>query len=220
MFYTLSIVGIRCSNFNCLQDLSRGTSKEADKEKGGICRSDSVKDSDETERRCKALQGQVKRLKHEYSKLSRKKETERDSTWNQYKMMESNYTSQLKCKSVEVEQAKERIEELLVSLEKLQSANKEKDDMIDKLRMDLTELKADSNRKNEEISKLSSDLDKLRRSKSTLATPSLVSCTVENVNSSIGTKISMRERKPLVKIESSSLNARDPVKDIRKVTTN
>lgn len=203
-----------------MQDLSRGTSKEVDKEKGGIGHSDSVKDSEETERRCKALEGQVKRLKHEYSKLSRKKDTERDSVWNQYKMMESDYTSQLKFKSVEVEQAKERIEELLVSLEELQSANKEKDNMIEILRMDLAELKADSNRKNEEISKLSSDLDKLRKLKSASATPSLVSCTVENVNSSIGTKSSMRERKPLVKIESSSLNARDPVKDIRKVTTN
>lgn len=98
---------------------------------------------------------------------------ERDFVWNQYKKRESDLTDRLKSKSTEVEQANEKIQKLLASMEILQSSNTEKDCIILKLK---TELEDASGKKSEEISRLSRELELLRKGKSASVTPVLRRC--------------------------------------------
>lgn len=102
----------------------------------------------------KAMENELRRLKHENKKLGSKKNSElsallseRDFAWNQYKELESNLTDQLRGKHAEVEQANEKIEKLLANMEQLQSSNNEKDDVILSLKTDMAELESDSLRK-------------------------------------------------------------------------
>lgn len=112
---------------------------------------------------------------------------ERDFVWNQYnkredqhKKRENDLTDRLKGKSTEVEQANEKIQKLLSSMERLQSSNSEKDRIILKLKTNTSELVEASEKKSEEISRLSRELELLKNGRSVSITPVLRRCSTKS----------------------------------------
>ncbi|XP_038715435.1 uncharacterized protein LOC120009064 isoform X1 [Tripterygium wilfordii] len=110
----------------------------------------------------KMLEGEVRRLKHEYEKLASEKRSEisalfagKKFVWNQYNLMEQKLTNQLKSKHSELELANGNIVQLLGSMEQLQSANDEKNELIARLNAKVAGLEAGANKSVERISKLS-----------------------------------------------------------------
>lgn len=160
----------------------------------------------------KAMENELRRLKHENKKLGSKKNSElsallseRDFAWNQYKELESDLTDQLRGKHAEVEQANEKIEKLLANMEQLQSSNNEKDDVILSLKTDMAELESDSLRKTEEISQLSRELELLRKARSDSETPVLRRCIAEAARSQLGGKNSGVQSKSITVKKSSQV---------------
>ncbi|OVA18568.1 hypothetical protein BVC80_1831g105 [Macleaya cordata] len=197
------------------KEKSGGKDVEVEKEKGGDGNPKSAENSKEDERRSKILEGEVKKLKRAYEKLTSKNSSEvsallseRNFVWNQFKKMESDYTSLLKSKRIEVAQANEKIKELLTSMEKLQSSHNEKDETIMKLKAKLAKLEADVASSNREISVRSRELELLRNSRSTLDTPFLNRCTTEPSTTSSESQKDSRNRKKLhLKKESARSQA-------------
>lgn len=155
------------------------------------------------------MENELDRLKDDSEKLGSKNDSElsvlkseRDFAWNQYKELESNLTEQLTGKRAEVEQANEKIQKLLESMEQLQLSNKEKDDLILSLKSDVAELKSDSLRKTEEISKLSRELE-LLKTRSNSETPVLRRCTSESGRSQLNGKKSGLDSKNIIVKKSS-----------------
>ncbi|XP_022982194.1 uncharacterized protein LOC111481094 isoform X1 [Cucurbita maxima] len=135
------------------------------------------------ERRSKALEGEVKRLRSEYEKLASEKRsevtalvTEKKFLWNQYNIMENDCTRKLKSKQSELELANQKIEKLLASLEELQSSSNEKDGIIAMLQTQVGKMETDSSKLKHEISRLSRDLELQRKSFNANATPVLNPC--------------------------------------------
>lgn len=190
----------------------QGISKVGDKEKGsrGDNNLKSVKTTKEEEQCAKRLEGEVRKLKWEYENLASRNSAEvsallaeQNFVWNQYKIMESNYSNKLNSKHVEVEQANEKIDNLLVGMEQLESLNNEKDDKIVKLKTDLAKMETETKKKNEEISRLSKEVELLRKSRSASVTPFLNRCTEKQKTSSqgknkswIGRNISIKKETP------------------------
>ncbi|CBI19864.3 intracellular protein transport protein USO1 isoform X2 [Vitis vinifera] len=189
-----------------------GISKVGDKEKGsrGDNNLKSVKTTKEEEQCAKRLEGEVRKLKWEYENLASRNSAEvsallaeQNFVWNQYKIMESNYSNKLNSKHVEVEQANEKIDNLLVGMEQLESLNNEKDDKIVKLKTDLAKMETETKKKNEEISRLSKEVELLRKSRSASVTPILNRCTEKQKTSGqgknkswIGRNISIKKETP------------------------
>lgn len=194
------------------QDDYQGISKVGDKEKGsrGDNNLKSVKTTKEEEQCAKRLEGEVRKLKWEYENLASRNSAEvsallaeQNFVWNQYKIMESNYSNKLNSKHVEVEQANEKIDNLLVGMEQLESLNNEKDDKIVKLKTDLAKMETETKKKNEEISRLSKEVELLRKSRSASVTPILNRCTEKQKTSGqgknkswIGRNISIKKETP------------------------
>lgn len=190
----------------------QGISKVGDKEKGsrGDNNLKSVKTTKEEEQCAKRLEGEVRKLKWEYENLASRNSAEvsallaeQNFVWNQYKIMESNYSNKLNSKHVEVEQANEKIDNLLVGMEQLESLNNEKDDNIVKLKTDLAKMETETKKKNEEISRLSKEVELLRKSRSASVTPILNRCTEKQKTSGqgknkswIGRNISIKKETP------------------------
>ncbi|WKA10306.1 hypothetical protein VitviT2T_027882 [Vitis vinifera] len=190
----------------------QGISKVGDKEKGsrGDNNLKSVKTTKEEEQCAKRLEGEVRKLKWEYENLASRNSAEvsallaeQNFVWNQYKIMESNYSNKLNSKHVEVEQANEKIDNLLVGMEQLESLNNEKDDKIVKLKTDLAKMETETKKKNEEISRLSKEVELLRKSRSASVTPILNRCTEKQKTSGqgknkswIGRNISIKKETP------------------------
>lgn len=189
-----------------------GISKVGDKEKGsrGDNNLKSVKTTKEEEQCAKRLESEVRKLKWEYENLASRNSAEvsallaeQNFVWNQYKIMESNYSNKLNSKHVEVEQANEKIDNLLVGMEQLESLNNEKDDKIVKLKTDLAKMETETKKKNEEISRLSKEVELLRKSRSASVTPILNRCTEKQKTSGqgknkswIGRNISIKKETP------------------------
>ncbi|XP_038704968.1 uncharacterized protein LOC120000876 isoform X2 [Tripterygium wilfordii] len=159
-----------------IRDNSPRNSTKSDKRKSG--NGDTDKDVGS-----KMLEGEVRRLKHEYEKLASEKSSEisallaeKKFVWNQYNLMEKNLTNDLKRERSELERANGRIVELLGSMEQLQSSNNEKNEMIARLNAKVAGLEADANKSVEHISKLSRDLELLRKCRSASITPVLQRC--------------------------------------------
>ncbi|XP_058091055.1 uncharacterized protein LOC131237356 [Magnolia sinica] len=119
-----------------------------DKRKGGDKDLKTGRNAKEEDKRTKTLQEEIRRLKSANEKLNSQKSAEisallaeRNFVWNQFKRMESDYTNLLKSKRIEVEHANESIEKIQLSVETLQSSNKEKDEAIFKLKADLAKHK-------------------------------------------------------------------------------
>ncbi|KAF8405367.1 hypothetical protein HHK36_010271 [Tetracentron sinense] len=209
------------------KDKSQEKIKENEKGKkgGGDDERKSVGSTKEEEQRSKILEGEVRKLKRAYEKLTSKNSSEvsallseRNFVWNQFKKIESDYTSLLKSKHVKVDQANEKVEELLAGMERLQSSNTEKDDTILKLKTNLAKLEEDTNNSNKEISRLSRELELLRKSRSSSVTPVLNRCTTKPSTCSLGSKKDGRDRsRPIVKKELAGSQVSDPVKDTEKI---
>lgn len=147
------------------------------------------------ERRSKILEGEIRRLKHEYEKLAFEKSSEvsallaeKKFVWNQYKIMENDYTSKLGSNRSEVAKANETIEKLLSRVEQLQSLNDDRDEMIARLRNKVAEMEAETNNLNEATSRTSHKLNLLKKSRSSSVTPVLNCCTARARRSCVGAK--------------------------------
>ncbi|XP_022132146.1 protein MLP1-like isoform X2 [Momordica charantia] len=153
------------------------------------------------ERRFKALEGEVRRLRREYEKLASEKMSEvsalvaeKKFVWNQYNVMENGYTSKLKSKHSELELANQKIEKLVATLEQLQTSSNEKDGIIATLRDQVGKMETDSSKLKEEVSKLSHELEVQRKSMNANATPVLNQCTAGTRPSSLGGKNCKKNR--------------------------
>ncbi|GAB2293866.1 hypothetical protein Dimus_028077 [Dionaea muscipula] len=118
------------------------------------------------------LEKEVERLKTEYQELSTQKSaeisallTEKSFVWNQYRIMESDLTNQLRIKNVEVSKLNEKVVILLENIEELQSANEEKDAKITALEANVAKLEADADKKSQEFSRILKEVEPLRRIK-------------------------------------------------------
>lgn len=118
-----------------------------------------------------ALRGDLQKLKHSYKSLGSRKESEvsalmaeKDFVWNQLNKMESDYTSLLKVKRIEVEQANETIQKLQSSLENLKSLISERDGTIAKLEAESAMLGSDLRRHTQEAERTSKEVGKIQLS--------------------------------------------------------
>lgn len=172
----------------------------------------------EEKRLSKGVDDDLRKLQQEYDKLALEKKTEvsallsqKQFVWNQYNLLEKDCTSKLKSKQSEVDQADEKIQALLASMEQLQSSNKEKDDKIASLETDFTKLK-------EENSKVLRELESLRKSASASATPVLNHCSAGTRAYNLRGKNSALDRSIVtVKKESSAAQLTDPLKNTKMV---
>ncbi|XP_047326279.1 uncharacterized protein LOC124929946 [Impatiens glandulifera] len=89
--------------------------------------------------------------------------SERDFIWNQFKKMESDLTNRLKNQTNLIENGDAKIEELVVTMNKLETSNLDKDELIMKLKSDVAKLEADSIAKGEEVSRLTREVESLRK---------------------------------------------------------
>ncbi|KAL0438426.1 UNVERIFIED_CONTAM: hypothetical protein Slati_2325600 [Sesamum latifolium] len=128
--------------------------------------------------RNKALQNEVRKLKSEIEKCKSEKNSEisallreKKFVWNQLKMMESDYTKQLRKKSDEVEHANAKLQALANRAEELQISN-------EKLRIDFDKMESESVKKSEEILRLLKEIE-LLKSKLGSASPLLRPCRTE-----------------------------------------
>ncbi|KAL0314582.1 UNVERIFIED_CONTAM: hypothetical protein Sangu_2302600 [Sesamum angustifolium] len=128
--------------------------------------------------RNKALQNEVRKLKSEIEKCKSEKNSEisallreKKFVWNQFKMMESDYTKQLRKKSDEVEHANERLQALVNRAEELQISN-------ERLRIDFGKMESESVKKSEEILRLLKEIE-LLKSKVGSVSPLLRPCMTE-----------------------------------------
>lgn len=144
----------------------------------------------------KILEGEVRRLKLEYDNLSSERNSEvstllaeKNFVWHQYKLMETDLTSKLNSKRVEVDQANEKMVKLLASMEQLQSSNNEKDELIAMLKTKIAEMEASTYKGNGEISRLTQELELLRKHRSSAVTPVLNGCTAGARTSNAGDNI-------------------------------
>lgn len=161
---------------------------------------------------------ELKKLQGEYDKLASEKKTEvsallaeKKFVWNQYNLMEKDYVGKLKSKQSEADQANEKVQALLASMEQLQSANKEKDDKIALLETDFTKLK-------EENSKVVRELESLRKSVSAPGTPVLNHCSAGTRAYNLRGKNSALDRSIVtVKKEPSAAQLTDPSKNTKMV---
>ncbi|XP_038717334.1 uncharacterized protein LOC120010623 isoform X2 [Tripterygium wilfordii] len=160
-----------------IRDNSSRNSSKPDKRKSG--NRDTDKDVGS-----RMLDGEVRRLKHDYEKLASEKSSEisallaeKKFVWNQYNLMEQNLTNRLESKHSDLERANGKIVQLLGSMEQLQSSNDEKNELIARLNAKVAGLETDANKSVEQISKLSQDLEFLRKCRSTSSTPALKRCT-------------------------------------------
>lgn len=125
---------------------------------------------------------------------------EKKFVWNQYKIMENDYTAKLKTKEAEVEKANEKIKVLVSGMEQLRSENYEKDSKICELESKIAEMEAETKSLNKEISGLSVELESLRKLQNNNVTPVLNHCSDGNKASGLGIK-SIKSRSMIVQKE-------------------
>lgn len=189
---------------NDLQDDDQGNFEQVNNEKSGKTT------KAEKLLHVKKLEGEVRKLKCENENLASRNSgevsvllAEQQFVWNQYRIMESNYSRKLKSKNVEIEQANEKIDNLLAGMQQLESLNKEKDDMVAKLKTNLSKKETETKERDEEISRLSKEVELLRKSRSvSVVTPMLNRCREkQNTSSFEGNKKGRAVRNSSVKKE-------------------
>ncbi|XP_042373841.1 nucleoporin nup211-like isoform X2 [Zingiber officinale] len=126
-------------------------------------------DSERGESSSADLRGELQKLKHSYKSLSSRKEAEVSAlmaekvfVWNQLNKMESDYTSLLKAKRIEVEQANETTQKLQSCLENLKSLISERDGAIAKLEAERAMLGSDLRRHTQEAERTSKEVEKIQ----------------------------------------------------------
>ncbi|KAK7303609.1 hypothetical protein RJT34_14519 [Clitoria ternatea] len=168
------------------------------------------------------MKNELRSLKDEYDKLALEKSSEvsallaeKKFVWNQYNIMETNYTNILRTKEAEVENANEKINVLVSRTEQLQSENNEKDSKISGLESKVADMEAERKKLSEEISGLSVELESLRRLKNNQVTPVLNRCMEGTKKSTSGIVKSSMSRRNMTKKESTP-NAPAPGKSSEK----
>ncbi|CAL0309204.1 unnamed protein product [Lupinus luteus] len=212
--------------FGCLSSKSSNVedqetvSKGSDKRKKRITDSESKStSSDAEEEKCsKIIQDELRRLRGECEKLSLEKSSEvqailaeKKFVWNQYNIMENDYTNKLRTKQAEVEKSSEKIKMLVSNMEQLQSENNKKDSTIAQLESKVADMEAEKTRLKEEISGLSVELDYFRKSRNNRGTPVLNRCTEGTKTSDSGVSESGSKRRSVsLKKEVSTPDALVP----------
>lgn len=166
----------------------------------------------------KKTKDEMRRSKGECEKLALEQSSEvlallaeKKFVWNQYNIMENEYTNKLRSKQTEVEKANEKIKILVSSMEQLQSENNKKDSTISQLESKVGDMEAETKRLKEEISGLSVELDSLRKSRNNRVTPVLNRCTEVTKTSDSGVGKSSRGiRNTTLKKEISTPDAPVP----------
>ncbi|KAG4146911.1 hypothetical protein ERO13_D05G189400v2 [Gossypium hirsutum] len=131
----------------------------------------------------KTLEGNLRRLKLKYENLASEKScqiaalmAENKFAWNQFNIMETQFTDKLNSKNFELDKANRKIEALISNMEELRSSNAEKDEMIQILKSELSQKEADASRFHE-VSKMSRQVEFLRKPRSSSHTPVIKHCT-------------------------------------------
>ncbi|OMO87416.1 hypothetical protein CCACVL1_09059 [Corchorus capsularis] len=128
----------------------------------------------------KSLEGEMRKLKLEYENLVSEKKAllaENKFAWNQFNLLDSQFTDKLNSKNSELEDANRKIEALISNMEELRSCNAEKDQLIERLKVELSQKEADASRVHEGVSKKSREVESLKKSKSASSTPVIKRCT-------------------------------------------
>ncbi|KAJ6681032.1 CYTOMATRIX PROTEIN-LIKE PROTEIN [Salix koriyanagi] len=190
--------------FSYLSQNSKANSEATSNGKGG--RSYDLKSGG-----AKKLEAEVERLKLENEKLVAEKNSEvsallkeKTFVWNQYNNLESNLTSKLRSKEAEVENANEKIADVLATAELLQSSNDEKDEIIRRLNTKVAKMEADTEKWKEEISKLSRELEFLRKSRSAQVTSIMKPCSAQARTSTLGSRSCGRDISNLIDMKVST----------------
>lgn len=115
------------------------------------------------------LKRKLQKLKRSFKVLSSEKDAEvaalvsqKDFVWNQYNKMDNDYTSLLKTKRIEVEQANEAIQKLELNIRNLQSSVIEKSETIARLEAERARLESDLRRQTQEAEKSSHEVERLQ----------------------------------------------------------
>ncbi|XP_027338261.1 uncharacterized protein LOC113852222 [Abrus precatorius] len=172
------------------------------------------------------IKDELRRLKGEYEKLALEKCSEvsallaeKKFVWNQYNMMDSDYSNKLRTKQADLEKANEKIKVLVSSMEQLQSEKNEKDSKISELESKVADMEAETTRLNKEISGLSAELESLRRLRNDQVTPVLNHCTEKAKTSDLGNTKSIRTRRNMnLNKEICTPDAPAPAKSSEKGT--
>ncbi|RDX76597.1 hypothetical protein CR513_43397, partial [Mucuna pruriens] len=178
----------------------------------------------EKEKCSSEIKDELRRLRGEHEKLVLEKYSEvsallaeKKFVWNQYNIMENDYTDKLRTKETEVEKANEKIKVLVSSMEQLQSENSEKDSKISELESKMAEMEAETKRLNKEISGLSVELESLRKFRNNQVTPVLNQCTQGKPESGVA-KSNRSRRNMTLKKEICTPDAPAPAKSSEKAT--
>ncbi|CAI0435713.1 unnamed protein product [Linum tenue] len=170
------------ADFRALFDLLTASSKETDEPDQGT---ESRRRTRSSTSKIAAADPESERLKLKYEKLVSDKNVviamlskEKTFIWNQFNMLESKLTEKLKVKQAEVDQANDKLVQVVTTAEQLQSSNGEKDGTIAELR---EQLQSSNTEKDEAIEKLEARVHELSQEleglkKSQVATPALRSC--------------------------------------------
>ncbi|XWS24487.1 hypothetical protein CRYUN_Cryun28dG0106800 [Craigia yunnanensis] len=166
----------------------------------------------------RTLEDNVRRLKLEYENLASEKSSqvaalmaENKFAWNQFNVLESQYTDKLNSKHSELEKANRKVEALISNMEELRSSNAGKDEIIERLKTEVSQKEADVNRFREEVSKNSREVE---LSRSASSTPVIKHCAAGGRTSVLGGKNGGRDGcNSIVKKESSAPHVPDLLKD-------
>ncbi|KAK5831647.1 uncharacterized protein LOC108486210 isoform X1 [Gossypium arboreum] len=168
----------------------------------------------------KTLEGNLRRLKLKYENLASEKScqiaalmAENKFAWNQFNIMETQFTDKLNSKNFELDKANRKIEALISSMEELRSSNAEKDEMIQILKSELSQKEADASRFHE-VSKMSRQVEFLRKPRSSSHTPVIKHCTAREGTSVLGDENGGRSKCSItMKKGSSAPHVHDSLKD-------
>lgn len=200
--------------FNKFQDISQRDSIETKKGTSARKRSDSKSVTLE------ALEDDIRRLQLQYKNLVSEKSCqvtalveENKFAWNQFNVLDSQYTDKLNTKQSELDKANKRIEALMSDMVQLRSSNAEKDEIIERLKAELSRKKADASRL-QQVSRTSGE----RKSRSASCTPVIKRCAAGGRTSVMGGKNSGGDPCNItVKKENSAPRVPDLQKENEKV---
>ncbi|OAY74610.1 CDK5 regulatory subunit-associated protein 2 [Ananas comosus] len=154
----------------CVEVLTAEISDLKENLKHAEAEADKELDFSGTDQSTQALRGEIRKLKQAYKTLSSRKDVEvsallaeKDFVWNQFKKMESDYTSLLKSKRLEAEQANEAAEKLQHNLTQLRASANEKDDIIAKLEEEKARLESDLRKHSREVELAEEKTEVLKR---------------------------------------------------------
>ncbi|EOY15029.1 hypothetical protein QUC31_000323 [Theobroma cacao] len=181
------------------------------------------KDSGSKSVTVRTLEGDVRRLKLKYENLASEKNSqitallaENKFAWNQFNVLETQYTDKLNSKDSELEKANRKIEALISNMEELNSSNAEKDAIIERLKAEVSQKEANAS-KFHEVSKKSREVELLRKSRNASCTPVIKRCSAGGRTSVLGGKHGGRDGgNVIVKKETSARNDPDLLKDSGK----